>query len=202
MLLYQQDGTTRLLNLVFVIMMILSTAVTTATATTNEFGITVTSSTGGSIVSDIYDGILENNTSFIIPNDLLQPFDDVDHINDCNRILLTDTSIQQQDPWTSAVVVFQRVIVFMDDLTLRILLPTYVLIIVLYIVLLLSHQYVVTQKKYYLYYYRIVSFLLSFFLPGIRISPPPPSSEYSNVDDVTDDATITTRSTPDRKSVV
>jgi hypothetical protein len=55
----------------------------------------------------------------------------------------------------------------------------------LYIVLVLSHPYIASRKKYYMYYHRMVSSLLSFVLPGVRLIPTP---EYINFD-VNDDST-------------
>ena len=126
------------------------------------------------------------NDGFMLPNDLPQR---IDHDKSCNRITDNVTSVLPQHPQLQPPLslLFQRAIVYIDDITLRFILPVYMIIIILYIVLVLSHPYIASRKKYYMYYHRMVSSLLSFVLPGIRLIPTP---EYMYFD-VNDDSTAT-----------
>ena len=115
--------------------------------------------------------------------------------------VITDTFVPQTSPpQTSSISSLLQIgMISIDEITLRIIIPTYIFIIVWYIILRLSHPvYIVSSKQnkqydwYHYYYHRIISCLLSFVVPGIRMIPSSSSSSSSWDDDAfrTDDDAV------------
>ena len=161
------------------VVVVVPTTIVSVSVLTLLFLITTNAATD--VVMDDTNYRIQQSTDVKMPNDLPSPYDQYDHF--CSVNADTSTRQQQQQPHQPLSSLWKSVIIYIDDITLRILLPTYLIIIVVYIILLLLHPYIASKKKVYIHYHRILSSLLAFVLPGIRIIPLPDDSSTDVFDD-------------------